>query len=67
MSHCFLKCVIIFLMFIVIGCQADEPLHENLVRPVRTMMVPEHSQTLTRVFPGKISPAHEVNLSFRVS
>jgi len=54
-------------MFIVIGCQADEPLHENLVRPVRTMMVPEHSQTLTRVFPGKISPAHEVNLSFRVS
>jgi hypothetical protein len=32
-----------------------------------TMTAPEYSRTMTRIFPGKISPAHEVNLSFRVS
>lgn len=67
MSHWFFKCVIIVLMFIAIGCQADEPPQEDMIRPVRTMIVPEQSQTLTRIFPGKISPAREVNLSFRVS
>lgn len=61
-----LKFLTIFLILTVSGCQTDEP-HDETIRPVRTMTVPESGQTLTRVFPARISPAHEVNLSFRVS
>lgn len=61
-----LKSVLIFLVLIISGCQADDPPRE-IVRPVKVMTAPESSRTLTRIFPGKISPAHEVNLSFRVS
>ncbi len=62
----FLKSVLIFLVLIISGCQANDSPPE-IVRPVKVMTAPESSRTLTRIFPGKISPAHEVNLSFRVS
>ncbi len=61
-----LKLMFLTLILSLMGCQAPETPQEP-VRPVRTMVVPETSHILTRVFPGKISPAREVNLSFRVS
>jgi multidrug efflux pump subunit AcrA (membrane-fusion protein) len=66
MIDCLFKSVLIFLVLIISGCQADDSPPE-IIRPVKVMTAPDSSRTLTRVFPGKISPAREVNLSFRVS
>ncbi|MFP4325966.1 MAG: efflux RND transporter periplasmic adaptor subunit [Desulfonatronovibrio sp.] len=61
-----LKFIAAFILLVAAGCQeAETP--EKTVRPVQTMTIPESRTTETRIFPGKISPAHEVNLSFRVS
>lgn len=61
-----LKSVLILLVIIISGCQTHESPQE-IIRPVMVMTASEPGRTLTRVFPGKISPAREVNLSFRVS
>ncbi len=61
-----LKLIAAFILLMAAGCQeAETP--DKTVRPVQTMTVPEFQSAETRIFPGKISPAHEVNLSFRVS
>ncbi|MFN2344020.1 MAG: HlyD family secretion protein, partial [Desulfonatronovibrio sp.] len=48
------------------GCQPASQ-KEETIRPVKTMVIAEPETSMTRIFPGKISPANEVNLSFRVS
>lgn len=58
--------ITLFLTIILPGCQAAEEPRE-IVRPVKTMVVPDICHIRTMIFPGKISPAREVNLSFRVS
>ncbi len=61
-----LKFLLFIILFAVTGCQEPESVRET-IRPVKTMVVPEPELVQTRIFPGKIRPALEVNLSFRVS
>lgn len=60
--------ILIFLAVITIlaGC-SDPDAQQEIIRPVKVITVSEPKQTVTRVLPGKISPAGEVNLAFRVS
>ncbi|WP_028574054.1 efflux RND transporter periplasmic adaptor subunit [Desulfonatronovibrio hydrogenovorans] len=61
-----LKMVAIAILLVVSGCQQPGEV-EEVLRPVRIMEVSTAQQAYSRVFPGKMSPVQEVDLSFRVS
>lgn len=61
-----LKIILVVLFFFLTGCQSD-PQQEEIIRPVKTMVIADSEKCLTRIFPGQVRPANEVSLSFRVS
>ncbi|WP_045212749.1 efflux RND transporter periplasmic adaptor subunit [Desulfonatronovibrio magnus] len=60
------KFSVFFLLLFCMGCDAQEP-REQVLRPVKTMLVPESSTITSIMLPGLVKPVQEVNLAFRVS
>lgn len=58
--------VVLFFGLGMSGCSRTEPEGEEVVRPVRTMVVASGENTNTRIFPGKVDAAKRVELAFQV-
>lgn len=58
---------ILLALFIIGGCQQNEPKSENVepvIRGLRTIVVKEQEQTTVRLFPSVLQPAEITTLSF---
>ena len=57
----------ICLVLALTGCQEEpQALQPESARPVKTMLVQAASESLQRIYPGKVRAAREVDISFRV-
>ena len=65
MNRASLFLLVVALMFSSNGC--DEPIPEEIIRPVRAIKIGDASAISSRSVPGQASAATEVNLAFRVS
>ncbi|MEM9303606.1 MAG: efflux RND transporter periplasmic adaptor subunit [Pseudomonadota bacterium] len=52
---------------LIAGCEREAPVTEEILRPVRTIVVPESAATRERTFSGVASSTQESRLSFKVS
>ena len=60
-------CFSLFLTFLVSACDRTENVvHENKIRPVKTMVLEKADRGFVRSFPGTVRAAQRVNLAFNV-
>jgi RND family efflux transporter MFP subunit len=58
---------VIVLLLLFSGCSKDEPVKEEIIRPVKAVQVGGVEVLTGRTFPGKAKATQEANLSFRVN
>lgn len=54
------------LLMIVAGCSKEAPPAREVERPVKTMVVVDGGELRTRIFPGRVEAAKQVELAFQV-
>ncbi len=57
---------LLFLLFVIAGCDDKSETPKKLVRPVKTMVIKAPKTSITRTFPGKVIASKEAILSFQV-
>ncbi len=59
--------LVLLIGFTLAGCGKQEEAEQDVVRPVKSIVVGGDGASLTRTFPGKIRAAEKVDLAFQVS
>lgn len=54
-------------LLLVAGCSRKDAVSDEIVRPVRTIVVAAGEETSTRMFPGRVEASNKVQLAFKVS
>ncbi|MCY2974357.1 MAG: efflux RND transporter periplasmic adaptor subunit [Planctomycetota bacterium] len=61
------KALVVLLLAHVLGCKPQEIVRNDVVRPVKTMVLAVGEETRTRSFPGRVDASKRVELAFQVS